>query len=72
MGFWRRPSYQTLSENLDQFSPDILKVQMNESDTTVRRFAVEWEDLKQYWKSAKGLISWGVQQAKIHVFQIFY
>ena len=72
MSFWRTAVYQTLAKNLDQFSPDLLKVLVNLSDTTVRWSAVEWEDPKQYWKLAKGRISWRDQQAKLDVFQRFY
>ena len=40
----------------------MLKVVAVLSDTTVRRSAVDREDLKSYWKSEKGLISLGDQQ----------
>ena len=33
------------------------------SDTTVRRFAVGWEDPKPYWKSEKGHTSLGDQKS---------
>ena len=43
------------------------------SDTTVRRSAVDREDLKPYWKSEKGHISLGDQQSYyLQVFQRLY
>ena len=56
---WRRPAYQTLSKALDissataRVAPDPLKALSILSDTTVRRSAVDREDLKPYWKSEK-------------------
>ena len=56
---WRRPACQTLSRALDissatvQVASDLLKVLATLSDTTVRRSAVDREDLKPYWKSEK-------------------
>ena len=56
---WRRPAYQTLSKALDissataRVAPDLLKAPAILSETTVRRSAVDWEDLKLYWKSEK-------------------
>ena len=50
---------QTLSKALDissaiaQSAPDLLKVVAILSDTTVRRSAVDREDLKPHWKSEK-------------------
>ena len=44
-------------------SPELLKTLAILSDTTVRRSAVDREDLKSYWKSKKDLISLGDQQA---------
>ena len=42
------------------------------SDTTLRRSAVDREDLKPYWKSKKGHISPGDQQNYyLHVFKDF-
>ena len=42
------------------------------SDTTLRRSAVDREDLKPYWKSKKGHISPGDQQYYyLHVFKDF-
>ena len=32
---------------------DLLKALAVQSDTTFRRPVVDWEDLKQYWKSDK-------------------
>ena len=34
-------------------APDLLKALAILSDATVRRFAVDWEDLKPCWKSEK-------------------
>ena len=54
-----RPACQTLSKALDRSSatarvaPDLLKALAILSDTTVRRSAVDREDLKSYWKSEK-------------------
>ena len=56
---WRRPACQTLSRALDissataRVASDLLKVLATLSDTTVRRSAVDREDLKPYWKSEK-------------------
>ena len=55
---WRRPACQTLSKALDissataRVAPHLLKALAILSDTTVRS-AVDWEDLKPYWKSEK-------------------
>ena len=49
-----KKTHQTLSKALDILSatapvaPDLLKVLATLSNTTVRRSAVEWEDLKLY------------------------
>ena len=65
----RRPTCQTLSKVLDISTasagvlPDLLKALVVLSDTTVRRSAVDQEDLKLYWKSQKGHISQGDQQS---------
>ena len=56
---WRGPACQTLSKALDISSttawvaPDLLKALANLSDMTVRRSAVDQEDLNTYWKSEK-------------------
>ena len=56
---WRRPACQTLSKALDissataRVAPDLLKALAILSDTTVRRSAVDREDLKPYWKLEK-------------------
>ena len=56
--FWRRPACQTLSKALDissataQVAPDLLKALEFLSDTTVRRSAVDREDLKPNWNWA--------------------
>ena len=42
---------------------DLLKAIAILSDTTVRGFAIDREDLKQYWKSKKGHISLCNQQS---------
>ena len=54
-------------------APDLLKALVILSDTTVRRSAVDREDLKPYWKSEKGHISLGDQQSYyLQVFQRLY
>ena len=57
---WRSPACQTLSKVLDissatgRVAPDLLKTLAILSDrTTVRRSAIDREDLKPYWKSEK-------------------
>ena len=56
---WRRPACQTLSKALNvsnataQVVQNLLKAVAIVSDTTVRRSAVAWEDLKPYWKLEK-------------------
>ena len=56
LSLWSRPACQTLSKALYMSSatarvaPDLLKALAILSDTTVRRFAVDREDLKPYWK----------------------
>ena len=79
LSLWRRPACQTLSKALDissataRVAPDLLKAIAILSDTTVRRSAVDWEDLKQYWKSEKGQISLSDQQSYYwQVFQRLY
>ena len=53
---WRRPACQTLSKALDissataRVAPDLLKALAILSDTTVKRSAVDREDLNPYWK----------------------
>ena len=69
---WRLPiqshsklsnSCQTQSSFLDissatvRLAPDLLKTLSILSDTTVKRSAVDWADLKPYWKSEKRLLS---------------
>ena len=73
---WRRQACQTLSKALDissataQVAPNLLKALAILSDTTVRRSAVDREDLKPYWKSEKVHISVGDQQSYyLQVFQ---
>ena len=54
-------------------APDLLKALAILSDTTVRRSAVDQEDLKLYWKSEKSLISLGDQQPYyLQVYQKLY
>ena len=59
LSLWRRPACQTLSYALDMSSAtarvatDLLKALAILSDTTVRRSAVDREDLKPYLKSEK-------------------
>ena len=65
MNLLRRPASQTLSKVLDissattRVAPEILKSLAILSDTTVRLFAVDREDLNQCWK----LKRWGDKQA---------
>ena len=53
----RKPACQTLSKALDissataRVAPGLLKAPALLKDTIVRRSAVDWEDLKPYWKS---------------------
>ena len=53
----KKTACQTLSKALDissataRIAPDMLKTSAILSDTTVKRSAVDWEDLKPYWKS---------------------
>ena len=59
VSLWRRPAFKTLSKTLDISSatawvvPDWLNALAILSDTTVRRSAVDQEDLKPYWTSEK-------------------
>ena len=72
---WRRTACQTLSKALDTSSattwvaPDLLKVPAILLDTTVRRSAVDGEDLKPYQKQKKDHISPGDQQ--FYYLQVF-
>ena len=56
---WRRPACQTLWKVLDTSSatdwiaPGLLKALAILSDTSVRRCAVDWEDLKPHGKSKR-------------------
>ena len=74
-----RPACQILSKALDISSatagvaPDLLIALPILSDTTVKRSAVDQEDLKPYWKSEKSNISLGDQQVYyLPVFQRLY
>ena len=51
-----------ISSATARVSPDLLKALAILSDTTVRRSAVDRQDLKPYRKSEKGHISLGDQQ----------
>ena len=42
-----------ISRAIARVAPDLLKVLAILSDTTVRRSAIDREDLKPYWKSEK-------------------
>ena len=48
-----------------------VKIPSNLSDTTVRKSAVDWENLKPYWKSEKGHISLDDQQSYFKFFKDF-
>ena len=62
-----------ISSATTRVAPDLLKALAILSDTTVRRSAVDREDLKPYWKSEKGHISLGDQQSYfLQVFQRLY
>ena len=56
LSLWRRPACQTLSKALDissakaRVAPGLLKALAILPDATVRRFAVDQEDLKPYIK----------------------
>ena len=73
---WRRQACQTLSKALDissvtaRVAPDLLKALAILSDTTVRRSAVDQEDLKQTGNKKKSHNSLGDQQSYyLQVFQ---
>ena len=65
VALWSRPVCQTLSKILDissakaRVAPELLKALAILSDTTVRRSAVDREDLKLYWNHKKGDFSRG-------------
>ena len=56
LSLWRRSACQILSKALDILratawvAPNLLKALVILSDTTVRRSAVDQEDLKPYWR----------------------
>ena len=59
-----------ISSATARVAPDFSKALEILSDTTVRRSAVDRQDLKPYWKSEKGHISLGDQQPYyLQVFQ---
>ena len=62
-----------ISTSTARVVPDMLKALEILSDTTVRRPAVDREDLKPYWKTEKGHISLGDKQSYYsQVFQRLY
>ena len=62
-----------ISSAAARVAPDLLKALAILSDTTVRRSAVDQEDLKPYWKLEKSHISLGDQQSYyLQVFQRLY
>ena len=62
-----------ISSATDWVAPDLLKALAILSDTTVRRFAVDREDLKPYWKSEKrSHFSRWQQSYYLQVFQRLY
>ena len=74
--YQKGPVCQTLSKFLDissttaRVAPHIVKALTILLHTTVRGHAVEWVDLKLYWRSEKRQISQGDQQAYyLQVFQ---
>ena len=75
LSLWRRPECQSLSKVLDissataQVAPDLLKTIAVLSDTTVRRSAVNREDLKPYWKSEKHFSRWSTILLSTSFFQ---
>ena len=79
LSLWRRPACQTFSKALDissvtaRVASELLQAIAILPDTTVRRSAVDREDLKPYWKSEKGEISLGDQQSYyLQVFERLY
>ena len=52
-----------ISSTTAQVAPDLLKSVAILSDTTVRKYVVDWEDLKPHWKIEKGHISLDDQQS---------
>ena len=74
LSFWSRPAYQTLPKALDissatgHVTPDLLEVLAILSDTTVRTFSGDRENLKPCLKSEKAHISLGNQQSYIYKF----
>ena len=74
VSLWRRPACHTMSKALDKLSataqvaPDLLKALAILLDTTVRRSAVDQEDLKLYWKSEKKPFFKVIKNPIIHIF----
>ena len=68
LSLWRWPAYKTLPKALDissaaaRVAPELIKALAILSDTTMRRSAVDLEDLKPYWESEKDHISLDDQQ----------
>ena len=78
---WGNPALTGYSceDFLSRTTPSCLSLRKEEirpkdtSDTTVRRSAVDRQDLKPYWKSEKGLICLGDQPSYyLQVFQRLY
>ena len=67
------PKAVDISSATVRIVPDLLKALAILSDITVRRSAVDRENLKLYWKSEKGHISLDDQQSYyLQVFQRLY
>ena len=67
------PKAVDISSATARIVPDLLKALAILSDITVRRSAVDRENLKLYWKSEKGHISLDDQQSYyLQVFQRLY
>ena len=58
-----------ISSTTDRVAPYLLYALAILSDKTVRRYAIDWEDLKPYLKSEKSPISLGNQQS--YYLQVF-
>ena len=67
------PKALNISSATARVARELLKSLAILSGTTVRRSAVDWEELKPNWKSEKGHISLGDQQSYyLQVFQRIY
>ena len=70
LSLWRRPAYQTLSTTFNissAMAPVVLAVL---SDTTIRRSAVELEDVKPYRKLKKSHFSRGTSCIMMYYLQV--